>query len=114
LTLGFSLGATDFFRVAVVDFRATALREIAFFGTGRFGVAFFLTAAFFVTLLFAETFALLVLRDAAFCATARFAFGRAVFRLEDRRLTTDLGDDRRAAARDVERLRPLVTALISA
>jgi hypothetical protein len=100
--------------VTVVDFRATALRASTFFGTGRFVAAFFLTAVFFVTLLFAETFALLVLRDAAFCATARLAFGRAVFRFVDRRLATDLGEDRRAVARDVERLRPLVTALISA
>jgi hypothetical protein len=100
-----------------VDFRATTLRAIAFFATRCFGAAFFLTAAFFVTLLFAElfaeTFALTVLRAAVFCATARFALGRAVFTFVARRLTADLGEDRRAVARDVERLRPLVTALIS-
>jgi hypothetical protein len=80
-----------------------------------------LTAAFFFTLLFREifglfreTFALTVLRAPVFCARARFAFGRAVFRFVARLLTADLGEDRRAVARDVERLRLLVTALISA
>jgi hypothetical protein len=70
-------------------------------------------AVFLLDLLFAATFTLLVLRAAAFCATALFAFGRAVFGFAAGRLDADLGEDRRAAARDVERRKLLVTALIS-
>ncbi len=116
-----TLGATDFLCVATVDFRGTALRAIAFaFLTTRcFGVAFFLTAfltaIFLVALLFEETFALAIFRVAVLCATALFAFGRAVFGGVARLFAADLGADRRwVAARDAERLRLLVTALISA
>jgi len=45
--------------------------------------------------------------------TALFAFGRAVFAAVTRLLAVDLGVGRRAIAREVERLKPLVTALIS-
>ena len=89
------------------------MRGAAFFVARDFGIAFFLTAAFFVTLLFGETLAFEVLRVEAFCATARFAFGRAALGFAARVLAADFADDRRATARDVERLRPLVTALIS-
>jgi hypothetical protein len=42
------------------------------------------------------------------------AFGRLGFAVEARLLATDLDDARLATARDVERLKLLVTALISA
>jgi hypothetical protein len=45
-------------------------------------------------LLFKETFAFAVFRDAAFWATALFAFGRFVFATTARRLAADLGEDR--------------------
>ena len=93
--------------------RGTALRAIAFFGTRCFGAAFFLAAVFLLALLFKETFALAVLRGDAFCTIALFALGRAVFGAGARRLAADLGEDRRVVARAVERLKPLVTALIS-
>ena len=103
----------DFLCVAIVALRGTALRAIAFFGTRCFGAAFFLAAVFLLALLFKETFALAVLRAGAFCAIALFAFGRAVFGGATRRLAADLGEDLWVVARDVERLKPLVTALIS-
>jgi hypothetical protein len=89
------------------------LRLVAFFAGRCIGAAFFLTAVFLLALLLKETFALLVLRAAAFCATALFAFGRATLGVDVRRLAADFGEDRWADARDVERLKPLVTALIS-
>jgi hypothetical protein len=104
---------TDFLCAGTVDFRNTGLRAIAFFGVRRFGATFFLITVFLLALLFKETFALLVLRAGAFCAIALLAFGRAVLGVAARRLAADLGADRRAGARDVERLRPLVTALMS-
>jgi len=67
---------------------------MAFFGVRCFGAAFFLTAVFLLTLLFKDSFVLLVLRAAAFCATARFAFGRVAFGVAARRLAADLGEDR--------------------
>ena len=73
-----------------------------------------LAIIFLEGLLFKETLALAVLRDVAFSATALFAFGRLAFALSVRLLAADLGEDRWAAARDVERLRPLVTALMEA
>ena len=107
---------------AGVSFFGALFRATAFFVTRGFGAAFFLTDAFLVLLLFTGTFAFAVFRVAAFCTTARFAFGRLLFGLAARAfapdfaadLGADLGDERRATARDVERLRPLVTALISA
>ena len=108
-----TLGATDFFGVVRVDFRKTGLRAAAFFGVRCLRATFFLTAVFLVGLLFNETFALPVLRAAAFCGTALFALGREAFGAVARRLAADFGEDREVAARDGERLKPLVTALIS-
>jgi hypothetical protein len=102
--------------------RATALRATAFLAA-RFGASFFLTAVFLLVLVFAEIFAFAALRDTVFCTTALFAFGRVVLAAvvgrffavdfgEARCVAEDLGDERRTVAREVERLRPLVTALI--
>jgi len=48
-----------------------------------------------------------------FFATALLAFGRAVFGAGARLFAADFGEVRRGTARDVERLKFLVTALIS-
>jgi hypothetical protein len=104
---------TDFLGVATGAFRKTAFRATAFFGVRGFATAFFLTMDLVLALLFKETFALLLFRAAAFCATALFAFGRAAFGAAVPRLAADLGEVRWAATRDGERLNPLVTALIS-
>jgi hypothetical protein len=115
-----TLGATDFLCVATGVFFAaalrvgTAFRAMTFLGTRRFAAAFFLTAIFLVALLREGSFVYTVLRDEAFCATALLAFGREFTAVVDLLLAADFGDERRATARDVERLRPLVTALISA
>ena len=90
------------------------MRATTFFVTRAFGAAFFLTGTFFATFFAAETLAFGALRPAAFWPTALFAFGRLIFALLARPFTADFDDERRAAARDVERLRPLVTALIAA
>jgi len=89
------------------------LREGVFLGTRLLATAFFLTATFFVDLGLTEVFTFAVFRGGALLATARFAFGRAVFAAAARLLAADLGVGRRATAREVERLKPLVTALIS-
>ncbi len=90
------------------------MRATTFLVTRDFGAAFFLTAAFFVTFFLTETLAFAVLRPADFWTTALFAFGRLIFAFVGRAFTADFDDERRATARDVERLRPLVTALMSA
>lgn len=118
-----TLGAKDFRCAAGVAFFGEAFRAIAFFvtffGTGFLARTFFLTATFLVTLLFSaslvltETLAFVTLRVAAFFATARFAFARTVFGAAVRRFAVDFGEARRAIARDEERLKLLVTALIS-
>jgi len=54
-----------------------------------------------------------VFRAVAVLASALFAFGRAVFAAAVRLLAADLLVGRRATAREVERRKPLVTALIS-
>jgi hypothetical protein len=87
-----TLGATDFFWVATVDFRGAAFRT-TFLGTRCFGTTFFL-AVFRAGLLLKETFALAVFRAAAFWPTARLAFARFVFETTARRLAADLGEDR--------------------
>lgn len=93
-------------------FRAIGFRASVFFGA-RFGAAAFLFGAtFLLALLLTETLDFAVFREAAFCATARFAFGRVGFELGVRLFAPDFGEDRCAAARDVERLRPFETALI--
>jgi hypothetical protein len=71
------------------------------------------TLLFSATLVFKETFAFAILRVVVFFATARFAFGRALFGAAVRRFAVDFGEARRAIARDEERLKLLVTALIS-
>jgi hypothetical protein len=93
---------------------------IAFFGAGFLRATFFLTAAFFATLLFKETlvfrratFGFWVFRAVAFFATARLALGRAVFGAGARLFAAGFEEGRRATARDVERLKLLLTALIS-
>jgi membrane protein implicated in regulation of membrane protease activity len=87
--------------------RGAGLRVIDFFGV----------RTFFATGFFAAVFLLFIaLAFALFLATgllaARFAFGRVVFAFVARRLAAVLDTPRRTAARDVERLRPLVTALM--
>lgn len=99
--------------MAAVALRGAALRGVGFFATDRFGAAFLVATAFLAGLVFNLTFVLIVLRAAAFCGTARLAFGRAVLSAVARRLAAGLGEARLATARDVERLKPLVTALIS-
>ncbi len=108
-----TLGATDFFCAVNVGFLGATLRAIDLLGTRCFVASFFFAASFFVGLLFKATFALVVLRAPAFCAIALFALGRAILAVTVRRFAADLGDDLPVAARDVERLKPLVTALIS-
>ena len=105
---------TDFLCVATATFLGAAFRVMVFFGTRAFSVTFFLTATFLLGFLFRDTFAFALLRGAAFSATALFAFGRLVLAVVARLFVTDFADERRATARDVERLRLLVTALISA
>jgi hypothetical protein len=88
--------------------RGAALRVIDFFGvrtffaTGFFGAVFLLFNALGFALFLAT----------GLLAAARFAFGRVVFAFVARRLAAVLDTARRTAARDVERLRPLVTALM--
>ena len=106
-----TLGAKDFLCFATVGFFATTFRAVAFFGTRLFAAAFFLTAIFLGDFGFAETFSFWVFRAGAVLATALFAFGRTVFDAVTR-FAADLGAGRRAIVRDVERLKPLVTALI--
>ena len=87
--------------------RGAVLRVIDFFGVRTFFATGFFGAVF---LLFnALGFALFL---ATGLAAARFAFGRVVFAFVARRLAVVLDTARRTAARDVERLRPLVTALM--
>ena len=94
-------------------FRAIGLRASVFFGARCFGAAAFLFGTtFLLALLLTETLAFAVFREAVFCATARFAFGRAGFELVVRLFAPDFVEDRCAVARDVERLRPFETALI--
>ena len=84
----------------------------ALFLTAGLALGEALGAAFFAGLLLTVGFGLEVFRDTVFWATARLAFGRADFGLAERFLAAAFGVERRAAARDVERLKPLVTALI--
>ena len=108
-----TLGATTLRCLADVNFFAATLRGAGFFGTRLLATAFFLTAIFFVDLGFVAVFTLDVFRAGVLLATALFAFGRADFGVAARLLAADLGAGRRAMAREVERLKPLVTALIS-
>jgi hypothetical protein len=108
-----TLGARDFLCFATVGFFGATLRATAFFGTRLFAAAFFLTTTFFVDLGFAETFTFWDFRAGTVLATALFAFGRTVFDAVTRFFAADLGAERRVIVRDVERLKPLVTALIS-
>jgi hypothetical protein len=91
---------------------------IVFAATRCFGAAGFLEAVFrlaiifFGALLFTEAFAFGAFRDAVFAATALFALGRLALAFSVRLFAAALGADRWAAARAVERRRPLVTALM--
>jgi len=108
-----TLGAITLRCLADVSFFEATLRGAAFLGTRLLAITFFLTATFFVDLGLAEVFTFDVFRAGALLATALFAFGRADFAAAARLLAADLGVGRRATAREVERLKPLVTALIS-
>jgi predicted membrane protein len=108
-----TLGAIALWCLADVNFFEATFRGAAFFGTRLLAIAFFLTATFFVDLGLTEVFAFDVFRAGALLATALFAFGRAFFAAATRLLAADLGVGRRAIVREVERLKPLVTALIS-
>ena len=93
---------------------------VAFAALRCFGAAVFLedvvrlAIIFFGALLFTEAFAFAAFRATVFSATALFALGRLVLALSVRLLAVDLGADLWAAARAVERRRPLVTALMEA
>jgi len=93
---------------AIAALRGVALRWIAFFGVRSFFAASFFGAVF---LLF-NGFGLARFFATGLRASARFAFGRVALVLVTRRFVAVLDTLRRAAARDVERLRPFVTALI--
>jgi hypothetical protein len=71
-----------------------------------------LTEVFLIALAFIETFDFVLLRAAAFCAAALFAFGRLGLAAAVRFLVTAFDDERRASAREEERLKLLVTALM--
>jgi hypothetical protein len=91
-----------------------AFRGAAFFGAAFFrAMVLFLEAVFLAVLLFNLTFAFAVFRAIDFWATALFAFGRAVLGLPAPLLPAGLAEDWRRFARDIERLRPFVTALIA-
>ena len=110
-----TLTPTDFLRVEAAGLRETVLRGAAFFGALTLSRVGFLATVFFgfgAALGFA-TFAGFLFSLSAL-ETARFAFGRLTFAVGVRLLTPDFGVERRAAARDVERLRPFETALIEA
>lgn len=111
-----TLGASDFLCFGSAGFFATGLREITFLatflGAAFFGATFFLTALFFVALALVEIFAFAGFRATTFFATARFAFGRTVLLPDARLFAVALGEERRATAREVERLKLLVAALI--
>jgi len=116
-----TLGARDFRCFGKLGFFAIGFRDTAFLLT-FFGddlaadfltATFFLTAIFFRDLLLTETFALEGLRAPTFFATALLALGRAVLAPVVRLFAADLGEERRAAAREVERLKLLVAGLIS-
>ena len=107
-----TLEASDFLCVAIGVFFGVALRGAVFFSTDLRAAAFFLTATFLVGFFrFAVAFTFTDFRDAVFFATARVAFGRALATAA-RLFAVGLGAERRATAREVERLKLLVAALI--
>ena len=108
-----TLGAIALRCLAEASFFEATLRGAAFLETRLLAITFFLTAIFFVDFDLTEVFAFEIFRAGALLATALFAFGRAVFAAAARLLAVDLGVGRRATVREVERLKPLVTALIS-
>ena len=79
----------------------------------------FLTAVFFVNLFLGATrafeaaFTFSGFRAATFFATALLAFGRTVLGAGVRLFAAAFGEERRATAREVERLKLFVAALIS-
>ena len=108
-----TLTSSDFLcvaNVALAGFRASGLCTEAFLATLDFTAVVFFVAFFDSFALRAATFGFAVFR-AALLGTARFAFGRLVL-LAVAALGRSFGEARRAAARDVERLRPFVTALM--
>ena len=101
-----TLKSIDFFGLAD-GFREPAFRGAAFFATRALDTAVFFLAAG-LDLELTRFFA--AFRGTAF-GVARFAFGRFAFGAT-RRLAADFDEDRRADARDVERLSPFETALM--
>ena len=108
-----TLGAIALRCLAEASFFEATLRGAVFLVIRLLAITFFLTATFFVDLGLTDVFTFDVFRAGALLATALFAFGRAVLAVATRLLAVDLGVGRRATAREVERLKPLVTALIS-
>lgn len=109
-----TLTPTAFFGAVKFARRGAAFRATVFLEARRLVGTVFLTTAFLVTLLLTEAFAFAVFLVVGFRPTARLALGRFELPPEARRLTADLGVDRRAVARDVGRLKPFVTALMEA
>lgn len=96
-------------------FFPTAFRASGFLATDLFatGVNFFfavLVASFF----FDVTFVFVAFRATGFCAAARFAFGRVLAEATFFRFAAALLEVREEDVCDVERLKPLVTALMEA
>jgi len=110
-----TLGAVDFwiaFFGAAKDFRAAAARGEAFLPARCFATDFGFVTTFFVDFFLGAAFALAGFRATVFLTTALFAFGRAALGLVTRFFAAVFGEERRAAARDVERLKLFGAALI--
>lgn len=89
-----------------------AARGEAFLPARCFATDFGLVATFFVDFFLGADFAFTAFRATVFLATALFAFGRAALALVTRFFAAVFGEERRAAARDVERLKLFGAALI--
>jgi len=98
-----------------VTFFATALRASGFLAPARLatGLNFFF-AGLVATFFFGATLAFAVFRVTDLLAAARFAFGRVDVDVTLFRFTAALFAVREGDVRDVERLKPLVTALMEA
>lgn len=101
-----TLRSSDFFR-GLSTFRAVALRGRTFLATRALDAG-----AFFVSfLLFGAMRAFATFRAVVFLGTALFALGRVGF-VTARLFAAGFVEDRPEDARDVERRKPLVTALM--
>lgn len=105
--------ATDF--LTGVAFFPTAFRASGFLTSDFLATAanFFLPGLA-ATFFFEVSFVLVAFRATGLCAAARFAFGRALAEATLFRLAAVLLEVREEDVRDVERLKPLVTALMEA